>query len=224
MSSDSDSQVTANTTDTTQTLRPTAAVVRKIRDQPITGVPEIPSVTTALASILLPVRRDSAYDSSALTVSLLNLDYLLSRTRWIRDVLDPQIARQGPETTTADEVLQLEDLLRYLLAAKLSQNELRYSRLHLAVEAIASRATRWPKRLVDRCDVLKRAWEKQYDTPLKSWGTMLYEKDGGRLHGICEPEDTSDEDLLSKWATQPDAKPNPSFSRRHGDLGFVPGE
>jgi hypothetical protein len=193
-------------------------------DAATNGVTEIPSVTTTLASILLPLKKDNTLDSGSLTVSVFNPEYLLNRTRWIRDILDPQIARQGPDTLSSDEVLQLDDLLRKLLAANLSQTDLRYSRLHLAVEAIASRATRWPARLVERCDLLKSVWEEQYGGPLKGWGTMLYESDGGRLHGICHPEDTTTEELLTKWVRQPDANLNPACSRRCGDLGFVPGE
>jgi hypothetical protein len=158
------------------------------------------------------------------STSIFNPSYLLSRTRWIRDILDPLIARQGPEALSSSEILHLDDFLRTLLSADLPQADLRYSRLHLAVEAISGGATRWPSGLVERCDLLRESWEGRYGAPLKGWGTLLYEGDGARLGGVCRPADVTREHLLLRWLRQPDAKLNPAHSRRCGDLGFVPGE
>jgi hypothetical protein len=158
------------------------------------------------------------------STSIFNPSYLLSRTRWIRDILDPLIARQGPEALSSSEILHLDDFLRTLLSADLPQADLRYSRLHLAVEAISGGATRWPSGLVERCDLLRESWEGRYRAPLKGWGTLLYEGEGARLGGVCRPADVTREHLLLRWLRQPDAKLNPAHSRRCGDLGFVPGE
>ena len=149
-------------------------------------------------------------------------DFLRKQARWIRDDLDPQVARDGPDTLHSDDVLDLDEFLRGLLGARIGIEDIRYSRIHLAVGAIAGRATRWPARLVPRCDALKEAWETQFG-PLKQIGTLLYEP-GGRLHGICVADDLSREKLVTKWLKTPDVKISPLVARRFGDLGFKPGE
>ncbi len=155
--------------------------------------------------------------------SVYNPDFLRQRARWIRDDLDPQIARTGHDALHADDILKLDDFLRQLLSAKLSIEDIRSSRIHLAVLEIAGRGTRWPKRLIERCDAVKEAWEVAHG-PLQGMGIALYEG-GGRLQGICRPEDLSKELLIVKWLRTPGAtKLSPVKALRCGDLGFKPGE
>ncbi|KAK0342818.1 hypothetical protein LTR91_023166 [Friedmanniomyces endolithicus] len=155
--------------------------------------------------------------------SVYNPDFLRQRARWIRDDLDPQIARNGHDALHADDILKLDDFLRQLLSAKLSIEDIRSSRIHLAVLEIAGRGTRWPKRLIERCDAVKGAWEVAHG-PLQGMGFALYEG-GGRLQGICRPEDLSKELLIVKWLRTPGAaKLSPVKALRSGDLGFKPGE
>ncbi|KAK0811335.1 hypothetical protein LTR38_003663 [Friedmanniomyces endolithicus] len=155
--------------------------------------------------------------------SVYNPDFLRQRARWIRDDLDPRIARTGHDALHADDILKLDDFLRQLLSAKLSIEDIRSSRIHLAVLEIAGRGTRWPKRLIERCDAVKEAWEVAHG-PLQGMGIALYEG-GGRLQGICRPEDLSKELLIVKWLRTPGAtKLSPVKALRCGDLGFKPGE
>lgn len=155
--------------------------------------------------------------------SSLDPEYLRQQARWIRDTLDPQVATDGPDALHSDEILTLDELLRKILEdPHVTREDIRYSRMHLAIVEIAGRATRWPKRLIDKCDGIKEIWEGKYG-PLKKLGTPLYEA-GGRLHGICKPEDLSNDKLLVKWLKSPESKLSPAVSRRTGDLGFTPGE
>lgn len=147
---------------------------------------------------------------------------LFQQARWIRDILDPQVAQGGPDALPSDDILSIVEMLRKVQDADISLRDLRFCRMHLVVSAISGCATRWPAKLVDRCDAIKKAWEAKYGSPLKSLGTPLYEP-GGRLHGICEPTDLSKEKLLVKWM-RGGAKLSPSVSRKKGDLGFTPGE
>src|ERR1700760_1321786 len=154
--------------------------------------------------------------------SVYNPDFLRQQVRWIRDDLDPQIARDGPDALHSEEILSLDEFLRRLLASKLSLEDIRWSRLHLAILCICGQATRWPRRLIEKAEALKDAWEARYG-PLKKLGTPLYET-GGRLHGVCRPEDLSKEKLMVKWLKAPGVKLSPLLARRVGDLGFKPGE
>lgn len=58
---------------------------------------------------------------------------------------------------------------------------------------------------------------------MKKLGSPLYEP-GGRLHGVCKPEDASREKILIKWLKTPGVKLSPLLARRVGDLGFKPGD
>lgn len=148
--------------------------------------------------------------------------YLLRQCRWIRDDLDPQIARDGPDALHSDEILRLDEFLRRLLTSNISLEDIRHSRLHLAIENISGQATRWPKRLIERADAVRVTWETSHGS-LKNLAIPLYES-GGRLHGICKPEDLNKANLIIKWLKTPGVKLSPLLARRSGDLGFQPGE
>ena len=155
--------------------------------------------------------------------SVYNPDFLRKRTRWIRDDLDPQIARDGHDALHADDILKLDEFLRQLLTAKITLEDIRLSRIHLAVSEISGLGTRWPKRLIERSDALRDAWQALYG-PLPEIGFPLYEP-GGRLHDVCKPEDTSKEKLIIKWLRTPgELMLSPIKALRFGDLGFKPGE
>lgn len=154
--------------------------------------------------------------------SVYNPDFLRKQSRWIRDDLDPQVARDGPDALHSDDILTLDEFLRRLLTSKVQLEDIRHSRLHSAILAICGQATRWPKKLIERADSLSIAWEVEYG-PLKNITPVLYEP-GGRLHGVCKPEDTSKEKLLVKWLKAPGVKISPLTARRVGNLGFKPGE
>ncbi|TKA77803.1 hypothetical protein B0A49_00931 [Cryomyces minteri] len=148
--------------------------------------------------------------------------FLRAKARWIRDDLDPVIAREGPDIMHPDDVLTLHELLQDLRRVAIPVELIRYSRIHKAILDIAGKATRWPGKLIDQCDALIVMWEKQFG-PLEKLGTPLYET-GGRLQGICKPEDLSNETLLANWVRSPKVAISPSRARRHGDLGFRAGD
>ena len=161
-------------------------------------------------------------DESYIQSSIYNPDLLRHHARWIRDDLDPQVARDGPDALHSDDILTLDEFLRRLLTSDIRLDVIRFSRLHLAIIGICGLATRWPKKLIERADALRAAWEAEHG-PLEQLLPPLYEP-GGRLHGICRPEDLSKEKVIIKWLKTPGLKPSPLHSRRVGDLGFQPGE
>nr|POE73019.1 hypothetical protein CFP56_30958 [Quercus suber] len=161
-------------------------------------------------------------NSNSAGASVYNPDYLRKQARWIRDCLDPQVASNGPDALHSDDILRLDDFLRRLLASNVSLDDLRYSRIHAAVVEIAGRATRWPKRLIERCEALEKAWEKMYG-PLRELTIPLYEP-GGRLFGVCKAEELDRDELVARWSEGPGCRVQPCAARKAGDLGFKPGE
>ncbi len=154
--------------------------------------------------------------------SLYDPNYLRQQSRWIRDDLEPCVAKDGPDALHSDDLLLLDEFLRRLLSANISVDDIRFSRLHLAMNAISGKATRWPARLVDRADAVIAAWEAKMGS-LRHVAIGLYEP-GGRLYGICRPEDLNREKLIVKWLKTPEFRLSPIQARRVGDLGFKPGE
>lgn len=153
---------------------------------------------------------------------LLHNENLKTRARWIRDDLDPMVAREGPDYLHADDVLTLVDFFTRLRDTPVPVETLRSSRIHCALLEIAGRATRWPRKLIDKVDELIEYWETVFG-PLNEVGIDLFEP-GGRLHGITSPEDTDKERLLVKWMRAKDVHVSPMVARRHGNLDFSPGE
>jgi hypothetical protein len=154
--------------------------------------------------------------------SVYDSNYLRDQCRWIRDDLDPQIAHLGPDALHSDDILRLDEFLRRLMYANNNLEDIRFSRLHLALCSITGKATRWPKRIIERAETVAAAWEAKFG-PLKLLTTPLYET-GGRLHGLCWPEDLDKGKLISQWLKNSDFKGGPMAARRIGSLGFKPGE
>lgn len=123
----------------------------------------------------------------------LSLTSLKQTASWIRDELERQVARDGPNALKPNDVLLLHTLLLDLQDAPTSIHTLRHSRIYLAVQEICSKASRWPGKLIDEADRLVEVWEEEFG-PLKNIRTPLYQM-GGRLYGICEPSDTTREVL-----------------------------
>ena len=119
----------------------------------------------------------------------------LSRTRlrqvshWIRDELDPLVAREGPDQLRADDLLTLHDIFQALKTSSVTALDLRATGIHRAVIEIAGKATRWPGRLADDCDRLIYLWTAKFG-PLADLPPFLYGR-GGRLEGIASPEESS---------------------------------
>ena len=179
-------------------------------------------MNTARRHAIKNVSSSDHKDDGHLQASVYNPDFLRRQARWIRDDLDPQVARDGPDALHSDDILTLDEFLRRLLTSSVRLEDIRFSRLHLAILGICGLATRWPKKLIERADTLRGVWEVEHG-PLERLLPPLYEP-GGRLHGLCKPEDLSKEKVIIKWLKTPGLKPSPLHSRKVGDLGFQPGE
>ncbi|KAG9952593.1 hypothetical protein KCU85_g1956, partial [Aureobasidium melanogenum] len=154
--------------------------------------------------------------------SILDAQYLRGRVSWIRDELDPNVARDGPDFLRPDNVITLFKFFEQLRTSHLTLEAIRDSRIHLALIEISRRATRWPVRLIEEAEEIVLEWESEWG-PLSSVKVNLYDT-GGRLHGISTPEDLQREILLNKWSRKETAWVNPNLARRNGDLGFLPGD
>ncbi|KAL1296769.1 hypothetical protein AAFC00_000233 [Neodothiora populina] len=152
----------------------------------------------------------------------LDRDYLRKRASWIRDELDPLVAREGPDVLCPDIVLTLVTFFDELCRASIPTETLVYSRVPRALLEITGRATRWPGKLIDKVEHVIKHLEESHGS-LEEMRPLLYEGEG-RLNGISSPEDVEREKLLIKWLKTPGILVSPTVSRRHGDLGFKPGD
>lgn len=128
------------------------------------------------------------------TVNLPTLDLSRPRLRqishWIRDELDPLVAREGPELLRADDVLSLHDVFQALkTSSSVTALDLRATGIHKAVMEISGMATRWPGRLADDCDQLISLWSARFGR-LEELHPFLYGR-GGRLEGIASIDETN---------------------------------
>lgn len=160
-------------------------------------------------------------------------------SHWIRDELDPLVAREGPEMLRADDVLTLHDIFQALKTSlSVTALDLRATGIHRAVMEISGIATRWPGRLADDCDKLIDLWTTKFGC-LEELHPFLYGR-GGRLEGIASIEDTSKlvshcpyherstvtdccQSLLKRWQDSCPDRISLKRARRRGDLGFHPG-
>lgn len=111
---------------------------------------------------------------------------LRSSASRIRDILDPLVAREGPNALLPEDVLAVHNLLAALRKFAVPQDVIRFSRIHFAVADICGKATRWPTSLAERADVVTRRFEAMFG-PIKELRPPLFEM-GGRLWGICGME------------------------------------
>jgi hypothetical protein len=108
-------------------------------------------------------------------------------TAWIRNILEPKVAYEGPDALLSDDVLTIHTTLLALQDHHLSRYVLRFSRIHLAVATICGRATRWPSKLIEEADRVIAHFELLFGS-LKHVKVPIFELDG-RLYGICAPSD-----------------------------------
>jgi len=187
--------------------------------------------TTTMALLLesqRPTRKqfrlDDLFDDDSELVDEPTIDrnILKDRARWIRDDLDLEVAREGPNHLTADQVVLLFKFLGQLRQSRVPLEDIRWSRVHHAVGCIAARATRWPRTLIEEAEKVLENWTIRYGD-VDEIGSPLYEE-GGRLFGVCTPDDVSKEVLEIKWLRAKDSKTVTGYSHRQGDMGFKPGE
>ncbi|QIW96194.1 hypothetical protein AMS68_001712 [Peltaster fructicola] len=155
------------------------------------------------------------------TISILDSNDLKSHSHWIRNTLDPLIARDGPEAISVEDALYLDQFFRKILLLTPSVKDIRLSRVHLALLEVAGRSTRWPHRLVERAEAVIRAWEARIGK-LADIGIELLGP-GGRLDGVASIASLACDNLLITWLKQGD-KVLPVRARKRGNLGFTPGE
>jgi hypothetical protein len=109
---------------------------------------------------------------------------------WIRDELDPMVARDGPERLRADDIVSLHELFQVLRTTQaLSAMDLRATGIHKAILEVAGTATRWPGRLAEECDHIIAAWTIKFGR-LEELRPFLYGR-SGRLEGIASAEEFS---------------------------------
>ncbi|PSN75021.1 hypothetical protein BS50DRAFT_643633 [Corynespora cassiicola Philippines] len=141
---------------------------------------------------------------------------------WIRDDLDPVIAREGPDHLRADDVLSLHEIFQALRSSTaISALDLRATGIHRAVMEVSGTATRWPGRLADDCDRIITVWSVKFGR-LDALHPFMYGR-GGRLEGIAQAEEISKVALIKRWQSHCPEKLAPKRSHRHGDLGFSAG-
>lgn len=152
---------------------------------------------------------------------MLDINNLKTHSHWIRNTLDPTIARDGPEAISVEDALYLDQFLRKLLLVTTSVQDIRLSRIHLALLEIAGRSTRWPHRLIERAEAVIKVWEAKVGR-LAEIGIELLGP-GGRLDGVVTFASLAADNVLMTWLKQGD-KVLPNRARRRGDVGFKPGE
>jgi hypothetical protein len=131
----------------------------------------------------MPIRSATTYYTASPIPSILSSSALRETASWIRDVLDPAVAREGSGQLQPDDVLTLHNLLIALRQYSVPLSTIRYSRIHLAVSEICGKATRWPAKLCDEADLVVQELEAAFG-PLRNIPVLLFEK-GGRLWNIC---------------------------------------
>ncbi|KAI9705689.1 MAG: hypothetical protein M1820_005099 [Bogoriella megaspora] len=159
-------------------------------------------------------------------------DELRMLARWIRDDLDPLVAREGPQALAVDVVLELHETFSAFAAdphgVGIHMKSLKYSRIHRAVIEVASKATRWPGRLINLCDEVIECWEEIFGS-LRDIPVLLY-CEGGRMRGVVKPGYWTHEETVEQWNYQSrmsrklTAMLSESAPMNHGHLGFVPGQ
>ncbi|KAF2124742.1 hypothetical protein P153DRAFT_411088 [Dothidotthia symphoricarpi CBS 119687] len=155
-----------------------------------------------------------------------NIDLSRFRLRhiatWIRDDLDPEVAREGPDVLRPDDVVILHGTFVALRhATNMTSSDLRATGIYKAIMDISGVATRWPGRLCDECDKIILIWAAKFG-PLSNLHPFLYGR-GGRLEGIASVTEYSKEALLKRWQKTCPEKIQHKRSHRLGNLGFRAG-
>ncbi|KAI9660539.1 MAG: hypothetical protein M1821_009890 [Bathelium mastoideum] len=158
-------------------------------------------------------------------------DELKAMARWIRDDIDPEVAREGAAALCPDCVLQMHDTLTVFaqdpLGAGISLASLQYSRIHRALLEVATKATRWPGRLIDLCDDVLIVWEKRFGR-LKDVPLLLY-GEGGRLWRVLPPGYFTHEEMIRQVRDQYKLRGGMTSAvdmaaLEYGHLGCTPGQ
>lgn len=144
------------------------------------------------SNMSVPLTTSTTHTSDSPSNPHLSRPRLKEITRWIRDELDLQVAREGPNILRPDDVLTLHEIFVALQNAQnISIQDLRATGIHKAVQEIAGVATRWPGRLCDDCDNIVDIWTAKFG-PLSAIHPFLYGR-GGRLEGIASVHEQSRE-------------------------------
>lgn len=120
---------------------------------------------------------------------LISISDIRQNIAWIRDTLDPLVAREGHAVLTPHEVLAVHAFLGRIRIQPFKLETIRQTRLYQMLTLLRGKATRWPRVIIDECDDIIELWTVQYGS-MRGLRTPLYE-DGGRLFGICKARDVS---------------------------------
>lgn len=120
---------------------------------------------------------------------LVSISDIRQNIAWIRDTLDPLVAREGHAVLTPHEVLAVHAFLGRIRIQPFKLETIRQTRLYQMLTLLRGKATRWPRVIIDECDDIIELWTVQYGS-MRGLRTPLYE-DGGRLFGICKARDVS---------------------------------
>jgi hypothetical protein len=144
---------------------------------------------SCLPSSCLRLVKDTMYASTPPAAELTRLR-LRHVAAWIRDELDPVIAREGPEILRADDVLTLHEVFYSLrVSHTITALDLRATGIHRAVMEVAGKATRWPGRLADDCDRIIIVWKRKFG-PLQDLRPFICGR-AGRLEGVASATEFS---------------------------------
>ena len=116
-------------------------------------------------------------------------DDLRTHSRFIRDYLAPNMARDGDGyTMTSTDHKTLNSIFVKLSELSVTKTALYYSRIHNALFMITSGGAPWPAEFVLLAEILLKQWEKKLgrlkDIRPDLWGP------GGRLHGLRRLRDS----------------------------------
>ncbi|KAI9668584.1 MAG: hypothetical protein M1831_001023 [Alyxoria varia] len=156
-------------------------------------------------------------------MSTYNDQELGEKAEWIRDYLHPKIKTGGSTAVDADSILDLQSLLLKIPAdSSIKLETLRRTRLHKAIQLIASNKPPWQHKIVELCEQIIAKWAAQFG-PLDRIHPDVFGY-RGRLWGICKADELNYEALYYRWINDPSSKVDHSRPLEHGDLDFYPGQ
>ena len=136
------------------------------------------------------LKTHSALPSPLLTSSLippapylLEISDIRQNVNWIRDTLDPLVAREGSSVLDPDDALTVHAFLDRVRTQPFRLETIRQTRLYQTLSLIRGKATRWPRLIIDECDAVIEVWTMQFGS-LSALRTPLYEKRGQVVWGL----------------------------------------
>ncbi|KAI9730068.1 MAG: hypothetical protein M1834_006060 [Cirrosporium novae-zelandiae] len=105
-------------------------------------------------------------------------------TRYLRDVILPQVIQGGFNYLSGHSINRLSEFLQKLEVSKVTVHMLSYSRIHNALEEICNSHRHWSLEIVKNAQHILSEWEENLG-PLSLIQSNLWEP-GGRMEGCCK--------------------------------------